>query len=503
MKKILLLLPVLASLGACQVTTPEPGSSSREVEIRLSTAKGLTRADETDETIKTVDILVFDSKDKDPEDAVFLYSRYAWLKSGDVYNAVLKVGEELDVYFAINARETITAADLKAEDNLSWSDVREKLLLTNTAADPVALADGLPMWGYRHNITLQDGVMNRFGTVKLLRAIASTDVKISDDNFTLHAGHIVFASTQGYLPFTVDAANMDFGEHVGVDLENPQVDFKLKSPEIPTGTTTTVDFRYEVPVDAAEPDEIKNVLYFFENEGPVGTNGKRNTKLIVEGVWDNPATTEVETAVTYYPLSFRDKSAEEGENDRLTVIRNRKFSISITKVNGAGYPTLDEAKEGEDMNLSYEVIPWDDWTDGAMVSGSEYIFLANDRNYGLQKTALLYRNATSTDVISFTTNIPLANFDLKLTNGGVVVEPDRVANECYAIRVVQDSVDADGRISGHFEFTAKKDYVNAETNPVAMLTVNAGQIEFQIHVSQQDASPDDWNGGSGKDVVFP
>ncbi len=532
MKKFFILIAAIAMFAACQREVSRNGTS--EVQIRISTGSSLggakTRANNyADNAVVRVDVLVFDNTatPTDHLDAELVEIKYAFKKSGsgDIYSTTLKAGANLDLYFAINAQQIIEDADLEIGDK--WSAVQEALVMS--PANMINRPEyGLPMWGYRYGETInENSASNNFGTVYMTRAVASADVTISANNFTLLEGSAEYVTGKGYLAFLVadgnfrpkeGATQQQIEEFEDFNIDKPQMHYWLAAPQIPEGATTAtgaVDNRVVYTLDKDEESEgyddnnLHNRLYFFENDGPdsptAPTNGRKYTKIVLKGIWDDPDVAN-DVKESYYPLAFRDKD-ENGQsiNERVEIIRNRKFTFSISNVNGHGYPSLEEAKQGTDLNIKYDVIVWDEWDDTNIVVGSDsrWISFSPSRNKTEVKQASLYRNKTSTDEISFTTNYDPEEFVLSLSELGTVVELTeeeeeagvlaKVRNRFYEIILVSTGTNADGEAEGKFVFTAREDY-SAE-NVESTLTVSNPYVKFLLKVDQENSSLEDWTKG--------
>lgn len=541
---------MVALLTACQREIPINGDST--VEIRLSTGANMvggarTRADEVGEDdIKTVDVLVFkrdQSYPTDPAKAVFQYSRYAWHKGSSIYSVVLKEGTNVDLYFIINARGTLKAAEdaSKLVENMTtWTDVQKALVLTGTI---VRKTNGLPMWGHRYGESIStNSAANKFGTVKVLRAVATANVDFTGaDNFILQQASIEFASNQGNLVFTVDEDNITYDNAItNFDFDKPQHDYQLLTPEVPASTTTVGQILHELPTlhsidpgtypdnDGTTSNNVTGELYFYENDAN-GENGKNYTKVVVKGKWDqNTPEDPSDDVESFYPLAFRETTVYNnpqnpndplnGTNLRTSIIRNHKYQFRITNVNGNGYNTIDEAKNGADMNMTYQVIEWAQWNDLEiiMVEGL-WVSIGKSRNEELSKAASLYRNAGSTDEIEFTTNLSLDKYKMTLP-GGAVVTPEsegatpsewtaqgivsKVANSLFTVTLVTNgtpTVNSSGETVyyGKYIFEAKSSYASSNTSKLGVV---ADLIKFNLDITQRDATPDDWEKGPDTDV---
>ena len=525
MKKFFILISALSVFAACQKEVSRDGTSPVQIRIVTgSTVNGAkTRANNyAEDAVVKVDVLVFkQSTTGDPHlDAELVESKYAFKKSsGDnIYNATLKSGTDLDLYFAINAQQIIENADLEIGDK--WRDVQKRLIMS--PADMINRPEyGLPMWGYRYGETInQNGSGNNFGTVYLSRAVASADVDITATNFTLLEGSVEYVTNKGYLAYLVANGNfrVDDDEEEELDLDKPQMPYWLIKPQIPTDAVTgtgTGNYRvaYTLNTDSSstsyDGNKIVSRLYFFENDGPAiepaPANGRDYTKVILKGIWDDPDVVN-DTKVTYYPLAFRDRDENSQMiNERVAIIRNRKFQFSISKVNGHGYDNIEDAKKGTDLNMKYEVIPWDIWDDTNIVVGSDsrWISFSPSRNKTEVKQASLYRNKTSTDEISFTTNYDPEDFAMALSDDGESVALTaaeeaagiiaKVRNEFYEITLVSLGTNADGDAIGKFIFTAREDY--SSDNVESTLTITNGYVKFLLKVDQENSSREDWTDG--------
>jgi hypothetical protein len=134
--------------------------------------------------------------------------------------------------------------------------------------------------------------------------------------------------------------------------------------------------------------------------------------------------------------------------------------------------------------------------DEIFIDEANYITLQRDRNEQRDdRTAVLYRDTGSTDVIVFKTNIQLDKFDMTLNNGGDFPNPSDkkiIENDRFKIEIkTEDGVN-------YFEFTTLQPYAEAQDNP-STLTVKAGRIEFDITIIQKNEDPFDWIDGGEQD----
>jgi len=529
MKRLFLLISAIALLAAsCQREVPI--GKDREVEIRIVTGTSIggggTRAvtgtnpvegSALESKIFDVAVLVFDNTDTpdNHDDAKFVRSTYAWRKSDGLWSAILETGEKLDVYFAINAQEFVDAAIELSTPGDTYAQVKDRLVILDS---DVLLNDltnnGLPMWGYHYNETITASASNSFGTVKVLRAMAAAEFTVSASNFDLASTAVWNRSDRGLLPYP--ASKIKFDDD-GDNEDAPQKDYWLSAPELPTGVLSTGHYAIsnEPPVITTEGGQtlqrVFDTHYFLENDTNA-TAEKTYTKAIIGGIYEN------DTEKSYYPLAFRDPTATAGNNQRVPIIRNTKYIFKISKVNGRGFPTIEEAAAAEDQNIEYEVIKWNQWDQGDIVTwGTYWLSVGMSRNErakgtaGVTKTASLYRNASSHDEIAFSTNLPfgsdmlqlegvVANQPLKYTaaatamlkTGESIVANAAVANANFEIYLIEGETTVTGgkaQTAGRLLFFALKDYSTDVTNA---LTVKYEDLEYYIKVRQTNSSPEDW-----------
>lgn len=469
----LLFLPVLM-LVACKKEHSVGFLNDGEVEVEMKFPDLMrTRVPIAGENaIHTVDLLVFDASDASNEgEAEYLYSRYAWLKSGSTYRAVLKKGENLNVYVAINAGSLIDAmnSSMASGTTYTYADVKEMLIMSDP--DQISLTNGLMMWGIALDRAITDASINDLGTIKLLRSVASTDITLNTDvDFTLAGGYIVYGADKGYLPYS--STNTSAADANG--------DFQSLLPEAPSGITTVKEWS-STPTAA---NQICNVFYMYDNDAD-GTGTKKQTKVVLEGVWTGTGSSG---RTTFYPLAFRDPVS----NAKLQVKRNSKYMIVITNVNGDGYETLEEAKEAEDVNMDYEIIEWNQNNDGdILIDGTKYFSISS-------KNAVLSSQTGAAAELVFKTNYALGDILMKYDDGDTGIADVIDTHNRFKVEVLTKNVD--GNTYTCFQITAKQEYGTSD-NP-AELVVTVGRIKFTIYMEQVQKK---WELGGDQDynLTYP
>jgi hypothetical protein len=472
--KFLLFTTIVAAafLASCSNNDDIPGVTTTdecEVDLQLATTyrSAATRA-VADEEVKTLDILVFDGDGVALDSAKFQYSRVAWLRSdGKTYQATIKKADGLDLYFAVNAHSLVTSGSLT--EGMTWSAAKKLLTLTNPSAmDSTYVAtSGLPMWGEVLNVDINtDATYQNLGTIKLVRSVASVDITVTKTNFSLEEGYIANGVAKGYLPF--DAANMDAANS-----------YLFNKADMPTPVTYAADWKYTVNTgDSAIIDRF----YMYENDSIL------NTKVILKGEYLGA---DGKGAATYYPLAFKDPA---DATKKRAVTRNTKFNIIITKVNGDGYNTIEEAKNGEEVNMEYDVIDWDVSNPGDTWIDGPKLFSIDQRWKDVQIAS--YANAVLD--LEFKTNYDIDSiaFKLKATDAGITNDTLKTAR--FGIMKMQKTDDANV-VHNYFRIITLLDYDEKATdNPQNFIVDVDGRLTFTIKVTQEFGT-DGW--GDGYDVV--
>lgn len=455
------------------------GDGEKEVEITFKTPGAKMRAAIPEEDdLKDITLLVFEDSSASSK---FLFSRYAWRSSSvtNSFKTTLKMGNNLAIYFVANAKDLITDLENTSKlvkETTTWSDAKEFLILDTPSTFDLT-TKGLPMWGHKFGVTINDAPNNNIGTVNLLRAVASVDISVTASDFTLEKGHLIFAANKGYLAYDPSLLSAN----------------QVTVPQSPTGMTTTID--WSKTVSAADNGTIDNYFYMYDNATPlVWTGINRPTRVILEGKWTGAGGSG---NTTFYPLSFRDYNSATQKFEKKQVTRNNKYLITVTEVNGDGWNSIDDAKDADDVNMEYEVVMWNENEDGTIeIDGTNYFYrAASSVVLGYKVHSTEYPN---TKEIVIRTNYALSDVKMTFTPGGTGVAGS-VSNGRFKAELLE--VDTDGTPSSGdeyrcFRFTGLKDYAVDTENP-SVLYVTAGRIAFTITVAQNFRSSEPWEDGGG------
>ncbi len=165
-------------------------------------------------------------------------------------------------------------------------------------------------------------------------------------------------------------------------------------PHTPADMTAAADTKPLVfEADATGVDGYVRNIYIPEisNEG----KGKDARTCLVIGGYYNGSDKE-----TYYRVDFikrEDGKPEDKITKQLDVLRNHRYRFNITKVAGPGTDKPDEALTTEPVNISCDVVVWDEADiDKIMYDGQYYLSVSKDKfHFGKDATNESYKIRTN------------------------------------------------------------------------------------------------------------
>ncbi|MCL2728310.1 MAG: fimbrial protein [Bacteroidales bacterium] len=510
---LLLLTATLALVTSCSMermlTGPdslnkEDANLTLRIRARGSQTRALTFAEEN--TINDVYVLVFDKTNQlvsikegrsvtsspghpNPDfsgEGSFVITLAQSKNTLDTYKLVVLANAEAIL-------ENTIGFDVSNITNRNYPNVMAKIY--DQIVDKMYPSGGtVPMWGQSEALYIEPGNNNQ--TVQLLRAIARIDAGVgarSYNSATQMWSWDGMDATNNLIPFTL--------AHVYVIRPNnryavaPDITKAVDEPTIPSGTTafsvtdSKIRFAYATPNGYTTQD-----IYIPESDIKMGTNGtsgdlnhKNRTALVLGGYYKG-STTE-----SFYRVDFLINK------NLINILRNHLYQISITGVIGGGYEDVETAYESIPMNMIVEIYEWDEMNMSEIIfDGMYYMMLQNSRNENRDdRTAVVYRNIASNDVIVFRTNIPLSKLAMELSDGGHFPNPmDKTVIENDRFRV---EIKEENGVT-FFLFTSKLPYGTLD-NP-STLTITASRIKFDITILQRDAESGDWIDGGDYGTDF-
>jgi hypothetical protein len=425
------------------------------------------------------------------------------------FKATLPVGKSYDFVILANAESLLTDISIGQTPAVTKSNVEALevgFTSENSEDNKWKTVTAIPMWGDLNGLTLSSSSDVTFNLTRMLARISVEYAPSGSaaDNFFMTAIRYYNYNTSGMV---VPATN---------NMTGSGDERYATTPTLPTDPGTELG-EYVEYTTITDGKVCNNLIYVFENENRGEYNDENdewidNPCLVVGGKYDSNGDGDFDDeSVTWYRVDFIKK--EENGDEWFSLLRNFSYNVMITSVSGDGYGDSDTALESVPMNMEVGVIDWNDAQIGDITAdGPNWLSLGNSRNEEARKAASLYRNATSTDEIEFTTNIPLDKFTMELTydenaeEEPVQEEPateeaeagmvSKIHNSFYEIAIIEGEI-IDGVLHGKFVFTALNDY--SALNPISTLVVSSGRIRYEIRISQKDSDPQDWNDGGNQD----
>lgn len=461
MKRILIILFVASLAASClnERITDLREEGEQFVEVSLHDRHNpATRASIAEEDIvEYLDLLVFKADQ-------FLYWRSAY-KTNDHFRATLAVDEGIDVHFIANARNMITTLHESGEivAGMSWEQIRQKLVDTEPVrlkyTDPSEIR--LPMWGLMQNQNVQDIPVNNWGSLYLVRSVASVDVLVNEEMndflFTLEDIYLYFAPKKGFLAPSL--TNYDAFGHTVIASESP-------------ADMQTMLTLYSNAYDANN-QSIANKLYLYDNDTDESNRTqlpdktRRNTRLVVGGTHKGKK--------YYWPVDF-----EAGDNlDKVT--RNWKYIFQINSVSSAGYADPETASTEPSIGMNVNIVKWNEKEENEFfVSSSYYVGITGSRD------VVLYSEQGSSYTLDIRSNIKASQISLDFAdthNGATVRHSGEVYNDRFKVETIADAED---NLTGLI-VTALQDYNDqsgAEESNLDRVIFTAGRIEFDLSITQ-------------------
>ena len=501
-----------------------------------SSTRALTFAQENE--IEDINVLVFDNNDElvdilegknvvvttgdpllDPKysaEGTFSVIIRPSASATDTYNLVVLANAETAL---MTAYGSLDVDDVTDKD---YEDVIEALFV---AVNSKLYPSGgiIPMWGESGQIEVKTGTT--IDPLELTRAIARIDVGVGQASYDAVANQWEWDGEDAsgeVIPFRLGSVYVIKPNDRFVII--PDVaELTAGNPTILTGTNaismanSKSNFKFDAiaGVTSGSGGYLTQNIYVPEADILMGATGKSgdanhsNRMAIIVGGYYDDSTTE-----TFYRLDF----VKDG--DLMNVLRNHLYRFDITAVYGEGYPTVETAYDANSFNMDFDIVDWDSNDMQILFDGTYYVSLQNSRNENLaDRTAVVYRNAGSTDWIVFDTNVP-ETFALDLDGGDfpdpndlTVIENNKFrveiktninGDECFfftALAPYGFTYDGDD-IDGEPIYVAMPEPVLPEDNTSELLVTAAGRIKFKITIIQRPGGVEDWKKGNDQEISW-
>lgn len=284
--------------------------------------------------------------------------------------------ERLAVVTVANAASRL--ADVA--DGSAYSAVATAL----TAAAPAATDTRLTLWG-RGDKLIDTSLRAQSLRLKLLRDRARIDLSVDEalpaSRFTLASLHVVKA--------------LDKMALIPAD-ECLDAEGKAVKPTIPASATALAD-----PLTVTGTANLR--LYLAEADVVMGGTGDpaddnrfQRPAMVVGGYYAGAS------APSYYRVDFALPSGT-----LIDLLRNHRYRVNITAVNGPGEATPEEAYLASKASISATVTPWDDVELDVEFDGGSWV--------AMPRTATVGASAGSTVELAFSTNVDPAGWTAEWT----------------------------------------------------------------------------------------
>ena len=361
--------------------------------------------------IKSIQVLVFNTDGiNDEAQETFAYEapvRNFETSTADGYTRIrcklTSTAKPMRVVCIANANINTQGFANKTKGVILNEDVMKELFTEKWATDGSKF---IPMWGESDKQAVSRDTKfndctasNDKGVIHLVRALAridvgcsfdetepaddkakgNTDFKIKSVRVYRYAQSMYVTGTQA-LTFRMDGATRDPLPHTPEGMK-------------PADDNNPLIFTAETEEDAK--GYVRNIYIPEISNHDNGQNKGKDARtcLVIGGSYKGGKE-------TYYRVDFitrRDGAPKDEIKEQLDVLRNHRYRFNITKVAGPGTETEEEALKTEPVNLSCDVVVWDEGkVDKIVYDGQYYLSVSKDKfHFGKDATSENYTIRTN------------------------------------------------------------------------------------------------------------
>lgn len=243
------------------------------------------------------------------------------------------------------------ADDAVAQANLLFGETENNInQRINKIFTSNGITENIPMWA---EFIFDNGISSSlndtlFGT-KALRTLARVDVNASNVASNFEMTNIQAYRVNNKIQLIPNSFTTD--------------PLKVNTPSIPTSSIQNINTQ-AIPTSQ---NISTSQLYIPESTAP-GPNNQITgaTCVIIGGRYNGSLDT------TYYRLDFDPPTTSYPTGQ---ILRNHQYTFNITKVNGPGWPTPDDAANNASSHLLTSTIDWIDNYININIGGSNYFFI--------------------------------------------------------------------------------------------------------------------------------
>lgn len=361
----------------------------------------LTGQDEN--KLETIDILVFKA---DGADDTFLYQTHATDinnssgGSNRTFRAQLRksIGsEEHRIVLVVNARDAVDAVKANFTVGMHKDEVLEKITFdTDKVWNTTSETDftPLPMWGETAGTYVITASTSNLGTINLMRAVARIDVGLKMDSSDEPQGfgslfkmeEVKVYNANNISAIAPKETNLEAGIAAlptlvsGRQSVTPAIVYKHNSP----------DFGFVREIYVGEADNINQ------------TDDNKMVCIVIGGYYTKNGDPVNTTEKTWYRVDFYNRDTDPQE--RLDILRNHRYKVNITSVDGPGYKTEQEAFNSRPVNLKSEITVWNETPISNVVFDGQYVLGVSQGKFDLTKST--YTSLNDDNTLSISTDYP-------------------------------------------------------------------------------------------------
>lgn len=303
-------------------------------------------SDVSDNAVKTVDILAF--RVEEGNELYTYRTSGVEIKDGadntkKEFTVTLRKDEEVEYRFVIvvNATEELDA--LATTQIATKSQLLGRLLSINPEKwNTTSETDfkPIPMWGETKNTLRITDNVKKITDITLLRSLVSIDVTVGENakaDFKLNEVNLYNRRTRGRI--------------VPISSNFNQTDTKVTGTSMPLDNMEEPLLVWEgLKYTSYSDQELKQVIYTYESPAVEKEKDLDATCLVIGGLYKSKQ--------TFYRLDFVERESNGSFKGYVDLLRNHRYTFSISNVVDHGYNTADDAFYGKKVGLEANVIAW-------------------------------------------------------------------------------------------------------------------------------------------------
>jgi len=247
----------------------------------------------------------------------------------------------------------------------------------------------LPMWGEcEGTFVLSDNTTSDdIGKIYMIRSIARVDVGIKIDSNGIPEGLGDLFKISDIKLYNTNSTGTAAPYAINFDSQAK----KVIAPTLPDGVLPNPVFGY----DLTPPDYgLIRSIYISEADNLQAATNQDVTCLVIGGYYNNASNK------SWYRIDFLDKSKNDGT--QLNILRNHRYRINITSVDGPGYDDEDTAFNSKSVNMNTEIVAWDEGDLNEVIFDGQYQLSVNTSEIKVPKEGFAKPLRIFTDYTSWT-----------------------------------------------------------------------------------------------------